>query len=89
MEENGCAPDSCTFNTIIRGFLDGKDIRRALQFVSIIRSKGFVAENHTISSMIGLLRDPSVSDADKVGAKVFPSLALLCKQDGTPILNLL
>ncbi|KAL2898334.1 hypothetical protein RDABS01_040116, partial [Bienertia sinuspersici] len=27
MEDNGCSPDECTFNTIIRGFLDVRILR--------------------------------------------------------------
>ncbi|XP_021734773.1 pentatricopeptide repeat-containing protein At3g22470, mitochondrial-like [Chenopodium quinoa] len=71
MEDNGCFPDECTFNTLIRGFIDGKDIRRALELVRLMRIKEFVADNHTISSFVGLLADPNIGDADKDLLKSF------------------
>ncbi|XP_021771753.1 pentatricopeptide repeat-containing protein At2g17140-like [Chenopodium quinoa] len=71
MEDNGCFPDECTFNTIIRGFIDGKDISRALELVRLMRIKEFAADNHTISSFVGLLTDPNIDDADKDLLKKF------------------
>ncbi|KAL2941290.1 hypothetical protein RDABS01_029640 [Bienertia sinuspersici] len=64
MEDNGCSND-CTFNTLIKGFLDSKDVNRAVTLVSIMRSKEFMTDNYTISSLLGLLANPNVSDADK------------------------
>ncbi|KAL2941055.1 hypothetical protein RDABS01_029405 [Bienertia sinuspersici] len=45
-------------------FLDGKDIKRALEYASMMRSKDFMADNHTFYSLVDLLSNPSVSDAD-------------------------
>ncbi|KAL2901480.1 hypothetical protein RDABS01_026562 [Bienertia sinuspersici] len=52
MEDIRCSPHDCTFNTIIGGFLDGKDIKRVLEYVSMMRSKDFMSDNHTISSLV-------------------------------------
>ncbi|XP_021742875.1 pentatricopeptide repeat-containing protein At1g62930, chloroplastic-like [Chenopodium quinoa] len=71
MEDNKCFPNECTFNTIIRGFIDGKDVRRALELVSLMRNKEFAADNHTISSLVSLLTDPNISGADKDLLKKF------------------
>ncbi|XP_056697404.1 putative pentatricopeptide repeat-containing protein At1g12700, mitochondrial [Spinacia oleracea] len=65
MEDNGCSPDNCTFNTIIRGFLYGKNVKRALELISIMRSRGFAVDNHNTSSLVVLLADPTVGDSDK------------------------
>ncbi|XP_021742885.1 pentatricopeptide repeat-containing protein At3g22470, mitochondrial-like [Chenopodium quinoa] len=65
MEDNGCFPNECTFNTIIRGFIDGKDVKRALELISLMRKKEFAADNHTVSSLVSLLTDPNIGDADK------------------------
>uniref|UniRef100_A0A803KNS4 Pentatricopeptide repeat-containing protein n=1 Tax=Chenopodium quinoa TaxID=63459 RepID=A0A803KNS4_CHEQI len=71
MEDNKCFPNECTFNTIRRGFIDGKDVRRALELVSLMRNKEFAADNHTISSFVGLLTDPNIDDAGKELLKKF------------------
>ncbi|KMT13817.1 hypothetical protein BVRB_4g076630 [Beta vulgaris subsp. vulgaris] len=57
MEDNGCAPNQCTYNTITRGFLRGKDVRKALELLRTMRSKKFDADAHTTSLFRSLFSD--------------------------------
>ncbi|KAL2941193.1 hypothetical protein RDABS01_029543 [Bienertia sinuspersici] len=60
MEDNGCPPVAFTYNTIIRGFLYGKDVSKALEFVTTMRRKGAAADAHTTSLFVSLITDHAI-----------------------------
>ncbi|KAL9248220.1 hypothetical protein vseg_021567 [Gypsophila vaccaria] len=66
MDDLGCSPDECTYNTIIKGFISAKNVAKALNYLELMRSRGFVADNNTATLFVGLLSDPNVCDTDKV-----------------------
>ncbi|KAK9692063.1 hypothetical protein RND81_09G238800 [Saponaria officinalis] len=65
MADNGCSPDECTYNTIIKAFLNENDVADALHYLQIMRGQGFAADASTASLFLGLLTDPNVNVADK------------------------
>ncbi|KAK9692062.1 hypothetical protein RND81_09G238700 [Saponaria officinalis] len=65
MADNGCSPHECTYNTIIKAFLNANDVAKALHYLHIMRGQGFAADAATASLFLGLLTDPNVNDADK------------------------
>jgi pentatricopeptide repeat protein len=44
MEEDGCSPNGCSYNVIIRGFLQHKNAESAAKFIHKMRDRGFSAE---------------------------------------------
>lgn len=55
MEEQGCFPDSVTYNLIVRGFLQNNDFPNASYYCDEMVSKGFEADVKTSSLFISLL----------------------------------
>ncbi|CAL2264527.1 unnamed protein product [Prunus armeniaca] len=70
MEEKGCSPDGCTYNTIIRGFISNNETSRAMVLIQQMVGNGFSADASTTELIVQLLsRD-----------KVDPALLLLIKE---------
>ncbi|KAL9248193.1 hypothetical protein vseg_021545 [Gypsophila vaccaria] len=65
MDDRGCSPDECTSNTIIKGFISAKNVAKALDYLDLMSSRGFVVDNNTATLFVGLLSDPNVCDTDK------------------------
>lgn len=63
MEGNGCSPDDLAYNLMIQSFLRMHDIPKALQYIQMMRDKGYSAFNRTLSLIVELLSsnklDPS------------------------------
>ncbi|KAK9690923.1 hypothetical protein RND81_09G163600 [Saponaria officinalis] len=57
--------DECTYNTIIKGFLNANNVVKALDYLDSMRSQGFAADATTASLFLGFLTYPNVIDADK------------------------
>ncbi|KAK9675587.1 hypothetical protein RND81_11G017300 [Saponaria officinalis] len=65
MADNGCSPDECTYNTIIKAFLNANDVPKALDYLDRMRGQGLAADDNTASLFLGLLTNPHVNDVDK------------------------
>ena len=51
MDETGCFPNDCTYNTIIRGFLRKNDKSKAIELVHVMAQRGFSADSYTKSML--------------------------------------
>ncbi|PQP92135.1 hypothetical protein Pyn_21266 [Prunus yedoensis var. nudiflora] len=60
MEEKGCSPDDCTYNTIIRGFIHNKQTSRAMVLIQTMVEKGFSADASTTELIVNLLSKDEV-----------------------------
>ena len=55
MDGNGCPPNDCTYNTIIRGLLRHNETSKAMELVKIMVSKGFSADMTSTTILVDLL----------------------------------
>ena len=55
MEENGCPPDSCTYNLMIRGCIKNNEISKARQLRHEMVDKGFSADASTAELFVDLV----------------------------------
>ena len=55
MEKNGCPPNECTYNTMIRGCIKNHEISRALQLRHEMVAKGFSADASTAELFVKLV----------------------------------
>ena len=44
MEENGCPPDDCTYNIMIRRFILNHEISRGVEYTNEMVARGFSAD---------------------------------------------
>ena len=51
MDETGCFPNDCTYNTIIRGFLRKNDKSKAIELVHVMAQRGLSADSYTKSML--------------------------------------
>ena len=51
MDETGCFPNDCTYNTIIRGFLRKNDKSKPIELVHVMAQRGFSADSYTKSML--------------------------------------
>ncbi|GAV63205.1 PPR_2 domain-containing protein [Cephalotus follicularis] len=62
MEDYGCVPNSCSYNTIIKGFFRNNDASIAMQLLEEMVNRGFSADVSTIEMILNLF----TSDADLI-----------------------
>ncbi|KAJ6300725.1 hypothetical protein OIU76_021508 [Salix suchowensis] len=55
MERDGCPPDDCTYNVIVRGFLWNNGASRAEQLFQEMFDRGFYADAQTRTLVADLL----------------------------------
>ena len=64
MEENGCFPDGCTYNLIVRGYLKKNESDKAIVLLEKMLAGGFSSDASTISMLMDLLptrgQDPTL-----------------------------
>ena len=63
MEERGCSPNVCTYNIIIRGFIENNEISRATALIQQMVERGFSADASTTELIIDLLSKDKVDPA--------------------------
>ncbi|PRQ34971.1 putative pentatricopeptide [Rosa chinensis] len=60
MGGKGCSPDGCTYNTIVRGFINNKETSRATRLIQEMLEKGFSADASTMELIVDLLSKDTV-----------------------------
>lgn len=55
MEENGCMPDSCTYNVFVQGLVAEREIARSIKYLTMMRDKGFSVDATTTEMIINYL----------------------------------
>jgi pentatricopeptide repeat domain-containing protein 1 len=71
MKENGCSPNECNNNTIIRGFLKNNDVQKAVEFVEEMCKSGFAADVSTTELVANLLTNDVLDLPNKELLKQF------------------
>ena len=57
MEEDGIAPNDCTYNTIIRAHLLGGDLATSAKLMEEMKSCGFSSDASTVEMVMDMLSD--------------------------------
>ena len=65
MDENGCSPDGCTYNTITQGLLQNKEVLRAIQLLQEMLARGFSADVSTTTLLVEMLCDDKLDQSVK------------------------
>ena len=52
MEEKGCSPDGCTYNTIIRRFINDNETSKAVRLIQEMVERGFSADASTTELIV-------------------------------------
>jgi pentatricopeptide repeat protein len=65
MEDDGCSPNSISFNIIIQGSIRNNEIVMAMEFLREARDKGFSADSTTTKMIQNLLNVDSLDEKSK------------------------
>ena len=57
LEEDGIAPDGCTYNTLIRAHLGGSGVATSVELIEEMKRCGFAADGSTMKMVIDMLSD--------------------------------